>query len=84
MLGAAFVIRVHKDAGYVVLPHTHLIDENIVVMQGVWALGMGRRFERSALEQLDVGAFGFATKNMAHFAWSKPETTIQAILGHVS
>ena len=75
--GEPFVIRIDADAGYIILPHTHLVDENIVVVQGVWALGMGRRFERSALEQLDVGAFGFAPKNMAHFAWSKTETTIQ-------
>jgi hypothetical protein len=75
--GAAFVIRIHADAGYVVLPHTHPIDENIVVVRGVWSLGMGRRFDRSALEQMDIGAFGFAPRNMAHFAWSKTETTIQ-------
>jgi hypothetical protein len=75
--GAPFVIRIHADAGYIILPHTHEVDENIVVVQGVWALGMGNRFDRSALEQLDVGSFGFAPKNMAHFAWSKTETTIQ-------
>ena len=74
---APFVIRIHADAGYIILPHTHEVDENIVVVQGVWALGMGSRFDRSALEQLDVGAFGFAPKNVAHFAWSKTETTIQ-------
>jgi hypothetical protein len=38
---------------------------------------MGRHFDRALLEQLDIGAFGFAPKNMAHFAWSKTETTIQ-------
>ncbi len=75
--GKPFVIRIHADAGYIILPHSHLVDENIVVVQGVWSLGMGPRFDRSVLEQLDVGAFGFAPKNMAHFAWSKTETTIQ-------
>jgi hypothetical protein len=75
--GEPFVIRIHADAGYIILPHTHLVDENIVVVQGVWALGMGRHFDRALLERLDIGAFGFAPKNMAHFAWSKTETTIQ-------
>jgi len=75
--GEPFVIRIHADAGYIILPHTHLIDENIVVIQGTWSLGMGSRFEHNALEQLDVGGFAFAPKNMAHFAWSKTETTIQ-------
>ena len=49
-----FVIRIHADAGYIILPHTHLVDENIVVVQGIWSLGMGPRCERSSLEQLDV------------------------------
>ena len=77
MPGVPFVIRIHADAGYIILPHTHEVDENIVVVQGVWALGMGNRFDRSVLEQLDIGAFGFAPKGMAHFAWSQTETTIQ-------
>jgi hypothetical protein len=75
--GVAFVIRIHNDAGYVVLPHTHPEDENIAVVQGSWSLGMGRRFSRSALEPLELGAFGFVPKKMAHFAWSKTETIIQ-------
>jgi hypothetical protein len=35
--------------------------------RGWWAL----------VARVDVGAFGFAPNNMAHFAWSKTETTIQ-------
>jgi len=75
--GEAFVIRIHNDAGYVVLPHTHPIDEHIVVVQGVWSLGMGRHFDRSALEPLELGAYGFVPRTMAHFAWSKTETIVQ-------
>ena len=75
--GEPFVMRIHNDAGYVVLPHTHPIDENIVVVHGVWALGTGRQFDRSALESLELGAYGFVPKTMAHFAWSKTETIIQ-------
>src|SRR5215831_12988609 len=63
--GEPFVIRIHNDAGYVVLPHTHPIDEHIVVVQGVWALGMGRHFDRAALEALELGAYGFVPKTMA-------------------
>ena len=45
---APFVFRIHQDAGYITLPHTHPIDENITVVKGSWSLGMGRRFNRSA------------------------------------
>src|SRR5262245_30533112 len=75
--GAPFVIRIHNDAGYVVLPHTHPEEENVVVVQGIWSLGIGRRFDRSALEPLELGGFAFVPKKMAHFAWSKTETIVQ-------
>jgi len=75
--GEPFVFRIHQDAGYITLPHTHPIDENITVVKGSWSLGMGRRFSRAALEPMDTGTFGIAPKNMAHFAWSKTETILQ-------
>jgi hypothetical protein len=73
----AFVIRIHNYAGYIVLPHTHPIDENIVVVQGGLWLGMGRHFDRATLERLELGAFGFMPKTMAHFGWSETDTIIQ-------
>ena len=75
--GEPFVFRIHQDAGYITLPHTHPIDENITVVKGSWALGMGRRFNRSALEPMDLGTFGIAPKNTAHFAWTKTGTILQ-------
>ena len=75
--GEPFVFRVHQDAGYITLPHLHPIDENITVVKGTWSLGMGRRFDRSALQLMETGAFGIAPKNMPHFAWSKTETILQ-------
>lgn len=75
--GEPFVLRIHQDAGYITLPHEHPIDENITVVKGSWSLGMGRRFNQSALEPMETGTFGMVPKNMAHFAWSKTETILQ-------
>jgi hypothetical protein len=75
--GLPFVIRIHHDAGYVVLPHTHPEDENITVLQGSWALGMGPRLKMSELEPMELGAFGFVPKEMAHFGYAKVETILQ-------
>ena len=75
--GDPFVFRIHQDAGYITLPHTHPIDENITVVKGTWSLGMGRRFNRSALAPMAMGTFGIAPKNMTHFAWSQTETILQ-------
>src|SRR5678816_1228521 len=54
---AEFVIRIHHDPGYVVLPHTHPRTENITVLKGSWALGMGSRVKMSELEPMELGAF---------------------------
>ena len=75
--GLPFVIRIHHDAGYVVFPHTHPEDENITVLTGSWALGMGPRVKMSELEPMELGAFGFVPKKMAHFAYAKVETILQ-------
>ena len=75
--GAPFVIRLHREAGYIIMPHTHTADENIVVVQGSWALGMGDRYNPQALEPMEIGTFGSAPKGMSHFALSKTETIIQ-------
>ena len=75
--GQPFVIRIHHDAGYVVLPHTHPEDENITVLTGTWALGMGSRIDMAKLEPMEQGALGFVPKKMAHFGYAKVETMLQ-------
>src|SRR5258708_1065821 len=75
--GALYVIRIHAEAGYIIMPHTHPEDENIVVVKGSWALGMGDRFNGQALEPMEVGTFGRSPKKMAHFALSKRDTIIE-------
>jgi len=75
--GAPFVIRLHREAGYIIMPHAHRVDENIVVVQGSWALGMGDRYDAKKLEPMEVGTYGFAPKGIGHFALSSTETIIQ-------
>jgi hypothetical protein len=75
--GQPFVIRIHHDAGYVVLPHTHPEDENITVLTGSWALGMGSRVNMAQLEPMEQGALGFVPKKMTHFGYAKVETMLQ-------
>jgi hypothetical protein len=75
--GVPFVLRIHNDAGYVCAPHTHPTDENIVVVQGSWGVGMGPRIALSMVEPLEVGAYGLVPSKMAHYCRSKTETIIQ-------
>ncbi len=75
--GALYVIRIHAEAGYIIMPHIHPEDENIVVVKGSWALGMGDRFNRQALVPMELGTYGLVPKKMAHFALSKTDAIIQ-------
>jgi hypothetical protein len=75
--GVPFVIRIHAEAGFIIMPHTHPVDENIVVLKGSWALGMGGHYRKEALEPMEPGDFGFAGHGMEHFALSKTDTIIQ-------
>ena len=72
-----YVIRIHAEAGYVIMPHIHPEDENIVVVQGSWAAGMGERFNPQALQSMEVGTYALLPKKMAHFALSETHTIIQ-------
>jgi hypothetical protein len=75
--GSAFVLRIHNDVGYVCPPHTHPTDENIVVVQGSWSVGMGTRIDLSTVQPLELGAYALVPAKMAHFCRSKTETIIQ-------
>ena len=75
--GAQYVIRIPNDANQIVLPHWHPEDENIVVVKGTWYMGMGDKFDRSALREMNVGALVLVPKHVHHFAWSKTGTIIQ-------
>lgn len=59
------------------MPHVHPEDENIVVLKGSWAVGMGDRYNQQALEPMELGTYGLVQKKMAHFALSKTETILQ-------
>ena len=45
--GQTFAIRIHHDARYVVLPHTHPEDKNITVLTGSGALGRRRTWPKT-------------------------------------
>ena len=71
------MIRIHSEAGYIIMPHTHPEDEHITVLKGTWALGMGDRFNPNALETMEMGGYGLVGKKMAHFGFSKTDAVVQ-------
>jgi len=75
--GAPYVIRIQNDPNFIVPPHWHPEDENIVVIKGTCSFGMGDKFDRSALREVSVGDYTFIPKKMPHFGWAKTECIIQ-------
>ena len=68
----SLLTNIRRDPGWldrVFIPsprgaHIHPIDEHITVVKGTWSLGIGRRFNQSALELMETGTYGMAPKNM--------------------
>ncbi len=72
-----FSIRLKMPDGYKVAPHWHPTDENVVVVQGTFRIGMGDKYDEAAARELPAGGFTRLPKTMRHFAGAKGETIIQ-------
>ena len=72
-----FVIRAQFPAGYTIPAHWHPTTENVTVLSGMLAVGMGERFDKAALQDLAPGGYASLPAEMRHFAMAKAATTIQ-------
>jgi quercetin dioxygenase-like cupin family protein len=70
-----FAIAIKMPSGYTVPPHWHPTDENLVVIEGSLALGMGDSVNAAAETTLDAGGYSFMPKEMHHYAKAKAATT---------
>jgi len=72
-----FVIRAQMPAGYRIAPHWHPTDENITVLSGTVSLGMGEKFDQSAMKDVSSGGYFVAPAEMRHSFMAKTAATIQ-------
>lgn len=73
----AYTLRIKTPDGFKVPPHWHPMDENLLVIEGTFMVGMGEKFDPSALQSMTAGGYAFVPKEMRHFAMSKGETIVQ-------
>ena len=66
-LGGAWVDRVKIPAGKRVLAHTHPQDELVTVIEGIWYIGEGERFDRTKLKGYPAGSFIVIPAGTPHF-----------------
>ncbi|MCI0532210.1 MAG: cupin domain-containing protein [candidate division Zixibacteria bacterium] len=72
-----FTMRITVPANYKVPAHWHPADEHVTVIAGSFSMGLGEKFDQSALKELKVGGFAVMPTGVRHFAWSKDGATIQ-------
>jgi ketosteroid isomerase-like protein len=72
-----YAIRVQLPANYRIPAHWHPTVENITVLSGTVALGMGEKFDESAMQDIPAGGFASVPADMRHFFMSKTASTIQ-------
>lgn len=72
-----FVIRLKIPAGQKVAPHWHPTDENVTVISGTVAFGMGEKFDPAALKNLSAGGYALMPAEMRHFAMARTTVVLQ-------
>jgi hypothetical protein len=72
-----FTIRAKMPAGYKVMPHWHPTAENLTIISGTFAVGMGEKFDEKTLKALPAGSFASMPAEMRHFAVAQTAVVIQ-------
>ncbi len=75
--GGLYTIRLKMADGNQIAPHWHPEDESVTVLNGTLQVGMGEKFDATALQSLPAGSHAVVPKEMRHFAKSSGETIIE-------
>lgn len=75
--GALFTIRAKMPDNYRIPAHFHPTDEHVVVLSGVFNMGLGDKLDVEAGRAMTTGSFMVMPKGMHHFAWTSGETVVQ-------
>jgi len=79
--GGAWVDRVKIPGGMRVLAHTHQQDELVTVIEGIWYLGEGKRFDAAKLKGYPAGSFIVIPADVPHFVAAKDGAVIVQVSG---
>ena len=77
LAGAPYTVRLSCTDGTKIAPHWHPTAENVTVVKGTFALGMGSKWDPTALKDLPAGSFASAPARMRHFAMCKGDGIVQ-------
>jgi quercetin dioxygenase-like cupin family protein len=72
-----FAMRLSFPDGYRIPPHFHPAAERVTVIKGDFRLGMGDKFDQSALKSLPAGSYVSMKPGTRHFAQADGNTVVQ-------
>lgn len=75
--GRSYTIRLSCTDGLKFAPHWHPTTENVTVVKGGMAVGMGSKWDDAALKDVPLGGFFSAGPQMRHFAQCKGDSILQ-------
>ena len=77
----AWIDRVRIPNGSRVLAHTHPQDELVTVIEGIWYLGEGAKFDSAKLRGYPAGSFIVIPAGVPHFVATKDGTVVVQLSG---
>ena len=72
-----FTMRVNLPDRYRIPPHHHPSTEHVTVLSGTFNVGMGEKFDATAMTPLPAGTFAALSPGVRHFAEARGETILQ-------
>ena len=72
-----YTMRLQLPDGYRLAPHSHPATEHVTVVQGTFKVGMGDKFDASAMTSLPPGTFAALEPGVHHYAQAEGVTILQ-------
>jgi quercetin dioxygenase-like cupin family protein len=79
--GGNWIDRVKIPGEARVLAHTHEQDELVTVIQGIWYVGEGERFDSTRLKGYPAGSFIIIPAGVAHFVAAREGPVVVQVSG---
>ena len=75
--GRSYTLRLSCTDGLKIAPHWHPKTENVTVIKGEAAVGIGSKWDDAAMKSVPAGGFFSAGPQMRHYAQCKGDTVLQ-------
>jgi quercetin dioxygenase-like cupin family protein len=72
-----FTLRLKLPAGYKIPPHRHPVAEHQTILEGTYSVGVGERFDETALHAMRPGSFAVMPAQTPHFGYTRDGAVIQ-------